>query len=212
MPAPSNLRRRPCGHGRYRDEPSYFNRLPRESAPGSSSRASPTAPHGDRGRSPCCCDTARYNVVIRFPESGRPDMRLAALVVVALAGIGCAARAEDPARALESSAAVREHPPVQQFQSCYDMWRAGWTDGVRMYEGRSAGMHSGWTEPYPPSWQEAERRTYVLNARRSGNWHVCSRQGTLPLLDPPTEIRAGTPHSGGPSGRFGQPGYQPPVR
>ena len=112
------------------------------------------------------------------------------VIIVVLVGIGCASRSEEPARAARAT-----HPPVRQFQSCQEMWRAGWTDGVRMHR-NSSGMHGGDTEPYPATWRDAQAQAYVLNAHLPNNraWHLCAPDGMRTFFHP-GDLGPGTPHS-----------------
>ena len=107
--------------------------------------------------------------------------RLLIAVMVAMAGAGCAARSEAPE---SPGVAATARPPVQQFRSCREMWRAGWTEGVRA-DGRGS---------YSPGWKDAQKRTYALNSHLDRNrWEACHRWGLLPLSIYPTTPRAGAP-------------------
>ena len=53
--------------------------------------------------------------------------RSIALGLILLAGGGCAARFDDPS---VPGWARADNPPVARFESCNQMWRAGWHGGV----------------------------------------------------------------------------------
>ena len=95
-------------------------------------------------------------------------MRLTLLVVVALAllAAGCSARDEGPA---VPGWTVAEAPPVERFDTCSEMWEAGWKEGVRVWG--SVG------EMYPPEWSDAQTRAYRLNRHLAGSrGEACQRR------------------------------------
>ena len=119
--------------------------------------------------------TPRYNgawmayriieVKRRHELSVDPVERNALERLLAAAGPNHLQRRTPPRRsAPEPAAATAEHPPVRRYRNCTMLRTTGWNRGVR----RDGGS-------YRHGWDDAERRTYALNAARDrdSDGHAC---------------------------------------